>query len=276
MSAVGSHKPDHDQAVHSVVTVQGPAGTAIEVPLQEVGQGPPAVILSGLVGRNSHWDGITARLQARCRCLGFELPLLDLTGRDCSVHGASQIIGDWIASALDEPTVLIGSSFGGHAALRVAIQRPEVVRALVLTGSSGLAEKPILGNRASRADRVWLEGKIAELFYDRGKMSDEDVELAEQALFKDRKKARAMIRLSRSCREDYLGELLPSIHVPTLVLWGRQDIVTPPEAAEEFAELMPNATLSWIDDCGHAPMIEKPDEFNIALERFLDGLGITA
>lgn len=281
VSAVGSHKQDQHAAVDAtagqpserLLTLTGLSGKPVEVPLQESGSGVPAVILSGLVGRNSHWDPVTSRLSSRVRCLALEVPLLDLQGRDCSVQGASVLIRAF-AETLSEPAILIGSSFGGHAALRVAIERPDLVRALVLTGSSGLAEKPILGNRASRADREWLEGKIAELFFDRDKMSAEDVERAEQALFKDRDKARAMIRLSRSCREDYLGPELPAIEAPTLVLWGRQDIVTPPEAAEEFAELIPNSTLIWLDNCGHAPMIEKPGEFCTALESFLDQIGI--
>lgn len=280
VSAIGSHKQNQpsvdggvEQPIQRVITLTGLSGKPVAVPLQEVGSGVPAVILSGLVGCNSHWDGVTSRVSSRVRCLSLEVPLLDLQGRDCSVEGAAVLIRNW-AETLGEPAIFIGSSFGGHAALRVAIERPDLVRALVLTGSSGLAEKPILGNRASRADREWLEGKIAELFFDREKMSVDDVERAEQALFKDRDKARAMIRLSRSCREDYLGPALPAIEAPTLVLWGRQDIVTPPEAAEEFAELIPNAMLVWLENCGHAPMIEKPVEFCVALNQFLDHLGI--
>ena len=49
---------------------------------------------------------------------------------------------------------------------------------------------------------------------------------------------------------------------PTCLIWGKNDPVTPPKVAEEFYELLPNATLIWIDKCGHAPMMEHPDEFN--------------
>jgi pimeloyl-ACP methyl ester carboxylesterase len=55
---------------------------------------------------------------------------------------------------------------------------------------------------------------------------------------------------------------LPKMKVPTCIIWGRNDKVTPPEVGNEFHRLLPNSTLYWIDKCGHAAMMERPDEFN--------------
>ena len=67
-----------------------------------------------------------------------------------------------------------------------------------------------------------------------------------------------------------MAKELPKIKIPTAIIWGRQDIVTPPNVAEEFHELLPNSILYWIDKCGHDPMMEHPDEFNSILEDWLE------
>ena len=63
---------------------------------------------------------------------------------------------------------------------------------------------------------------------------------------------------------------LPNFTIPVNLIWGKQDIVTPPEVAEDFHRLMPNSVLNWIDKCGHAPMMEHPKQFNEILEPWLD------
>jgi 2-hydroxy-6-oxonona-2,4-dienedioate hydrolase len=62
---------------------------------------------------------------------------------------------------------------------------------------------------------------------------------------------------------------LPSITIPTCLIWGKNDGVTPPEVAEDFHELIPNSELHWIDKCGHAAMMEHPIEFNAVLSPWL-------
>ena len=56
---------------------------------------------------------------------------------------------------------------------------------------------------------------------------------------------------------------------PTCLIWGKNDKVTPPNVAVEFNELLPDSDLFWIDKCGHAPMMEQPDEFNDILLKWL-------
>ena len=62
---------------------------------------------------------------------------------------------------------------------------------------------------------------------------------------------------------------LPKMNTPTAIIWGKQDSVTPPNVAEEFNTLLPDSNLYWIDKCGHAPMMEHPNEFNSILEEWL-------
>ena len=78
-----------------------------------------------------------------------------------------------------------------------------------------------------------------------------------------------IIALAKSAIRNNLGEELGQIQVPTLLIWGKNDNVTPPFVAEEFHKLIPNSELAFIDKCGHAPMMEVPNAFNDILEKFL-------
>lgn len=251
--------------------LRGPsAGLAARI--EETGDGLPVVFLHGLVGLNEHWESVVERLQPRVRCIRFQLPLLQLRGEDCSIQGVTRLTEQWLRQHVGEPAVLVGNSFGGHVALRLAIEHPGAVRALVLAGSSGLIEKSMVSDIQIRPSRTWLSRKIGELFHDPSMMREADLDRA-YAELSDRRGARAMVKLSRSARRDHLGDRMSQIAAPTLLLWGRQDVVTPPEAAEGFHKLISGSRLVWFDNCGHVPMMEAADGFCEHMLEFLGGLG---
>jgi 2-hydroxy-6-oxonona-2,4-dienedioate hydrolase len=239
--------------------------------VQDMGSGLPVVFLHGLVGLNEHWDGVVDRVAHRVRCILFQLPLLQLRRDDCSIQGATKLTEQFLRETMTGPVVLVGNSFGGHVALRLALESPDLVRGLILAGSSGLIEKSMVSDIQLRPSREWLSRKIGELFYDQSLMREADLDRAFKEL-SDRGGARAMVKLSRSARRDHLGERIGEIGAPTLLIWGKQDIVTPPEAAEGFKRLIRKSRLVWFDRCGHAPMIEQPDQFAEALLGFADEL----
>ena len=260
-------------AVRSTWSVGGPESPShgLEAQVQERGTGLPVVFLHGLVGLNEHWEGVVARVEGDVRCILFELPLLSLRGDDCSIQGVTKLTADFLRDYLDEPAVLVGNSFGGHVALRVALEHPELVQGLVLAGSSGLIEKSLVSDIQIRPSKEWLRRKIGELFYDQTKMREADLERAHRELT-DRGGARAMVKLSRSARRDHLGDRITQIQAPALLIWGRQDIVTPPEAAEGFHRMLRDSQLVWFEHCGHAPMIERAEDFAEALLEFTSRL----
>ncbi|MCC6319874.1 MAG: alpha/beta hydrolase [Phycisphaerales bacterium] len=248
-------------------------GSELEATVIEIGEatGTPIVFLHGLVGLNEHWEGVVDRIAHQTRCVLFELPLLRLRGDDCSIHGATRLTAQFLSERFREPAILVGNSFGGHVALRIALEHAPLVDGLVLAGSSGLIEKTMVDRPEHRPSREWLTRKIGELFYDKSKMREADIDRAHAEL-SDKACARAMIRLSKSAKRDHLGERIGQIAQPTLLIWGRQDIVTPPEAGEGFNRMIRNSTMEWLDNCGHAPMMERPDQFAEALLRFARGL----
>lgn len=253
----------------STLTLPGKSMAQVVARVAEVGEGSPIVFLHGLVGLNEHWEEVVSRARQHTRCIMLELPLLELKGDDCSINGVTDLTARFLERYFKgEPASLVGNSFGGHVALRVALERPELVRSLVLAGSSGLIEKSMVREVQIRPSREWLAQKIGELFYDRSKMREADLDRAFAELSR-RGGARAMVKLSRSARRNHLGEKIGDIAAPTLLIWGKQDIVTPPEAAEGFLSAIRDSRIVWFDNCGHAPMIECPEQFASALVEFI-------
>ncbi|MEO0513441.1 MAG: alpha/beta hydrolase [Planctomycetota bacterium] len=228
---------------------------------------PEFCFLHGLVGLNEHWEHVAKSITDAARCTLLEIPLLRLRGKDCSIHGATSLTANFLEDHFDRPVTLVGNSFGGHVALKLALTRPDLVHSLVLAGSSGLLEKSQIGSIELRPSRRWLREKIGELFFDKDHVSDADIERAHAEL-STKDGARAMVRLSRSARKDHLGDTIAGIAQPTLLVWGKEDTVTPPEAGRAFASLMPNSRMVWLDRCGHAPMIEQPEPFADAMRTF--------
>lgn len=264
------------EPLHNEVRVLGESGSPVPALVTTLGNHAPVsaprfCFLHGLVGLNEHWDHVASRICDRVSCTLLELPLLKLRGKDCSIHGATTLTASFLEKQFQGPVTLVGNSFGGHVALKLAMQRPDLVHSLVLAGSSGLLEKSYMKTIELRPSREWLREKIGELFFDKRYVSDTDLDRAHAEL-STRDGARAMVRLSRSARKDHLGKSICEIRQPTLLVWGREDIVTPPEAAIEFGRLLPNNRLVWLDRCGHAPMIESPEPFASAMLEFVGDL----
>ncbi len=245
--------------------------TGVDIRVDRAGSGPPLVVLNGLLGLNEHWFPCLGPLAQRAQCFLLQPPLLEMKGKGLSVDGVLRLNISVLETLIDQPAVIVGNSLGGHIALRLALDRPDMVRGLVLIGSSGLFERTFERSVQHDPSYQWLDRKIGELFYDRSRMLPGMVEMAYEELSR-RTAARALVKLGRSAKNDHLGELLPEIDAPALLLWGRNDVVTPPAVAEEFARLLPSARLRWIDRCGHAPQIERPDAVASGIASFLDEL----
>lgn len=235
---------------------------------------PTLVFLHGLVGLNEHWEEVALRIGLHADVVMFELPLLQLPDEYCSIEGVTAITSAFVRALGRGPCVLVGNSFGGHVALRVAINEPALVSGLVLAGSSGVLEVSSVGSVELRPSRAWLERRIAELFHDQRFMRAGDLDRAHEQL-SQRRCARAMVRLSRSARRDVLIDRLSLIEAPTLLLWGRQDVVTPMSAAQTFNQRIKRSKLIVYERCGHVPMIENAPVFARDTLEFITALNGT-
>jgi pimeloyl-ACP methyl ester carboxylesterase len=148
------------------------------------------------------------------------------------------------------------------------LKHPERIKTLTLTGSSGLFENGMGDTYPKRGDKEYIRNKTALTFYDPAMATDELVNEVFE-ITNNRLKVIKIIALAKSAIRNNLGEELNEIKQPTCLIWGNNDTITPPFVGNEFNRLIPNSELHFIDHCGHAPMMEVPDEFNKILAHFL-------
>jgi pimeloyl-ACP methyl ester carboxylesterase len=132
----------------------------------------------------------------------------------------------------------------------------------------GVIDKILAGDGSVIYDYEYIKNKTAQTFYDPAVATTELVDEVFE-ITRNRIKVIKIIALAKSAIRNNLGEELNQIKIPTCLIWGKNDIVTPPFVAEEFHKLIPQSELHFIDKCGHAPMMEVPDEFNNILSTFL-------
>jgi pimeloyl-ACP methyl ester carboxylesterase len=181
------------------------------------------------------------------------------------------------------PVVLVGLSMGGYVALAYIRKYPESVRGLVLADTRADADSDeARQNRQAMIDEVAASGpaRVAELMLPKllSKDGQEQAELvAEIRRMIETTSPGGIVGALRGMadRADST-DLLASIAVPTLVVVGAEDAVTPPEIARELADRIPGAELEIIDDAGHLSNVEEPTTFNAAVSRFLQSLGKAA
>ncbi len=235
----------------------------------ESGEGTPLIILHGLMGNLSNFDGVFDHFSD----LGYqvimpELPIYTLPLLKTNVKNLSKFIKDFVKFKGIDNYILMGNSLGGHIALFHTKLNPKNVSGLVLTGSSGLYENSMGESYPKRGDYEYIKKKAQDVFYDPEIATKEVVDDVFDTLNNRNKLIRTIAIAKSAIRHNMAGDL-PSMKVPTCLIWGKNDTVTPPSVAEEFDKLLPNSELHWIDKCGHAPMMESPDEFNDLLEPWL-------
>lgn len=219
----------------------------------------------------SNFSGLIEHFRNHNQVIVPLLPLLDMDILHTSVGGLSKYVHKFL-EALDLKGVhLLGNSLGGHVALVYTLKHPERIRSLILTGSSGLFENGMGDSYPRRGDYEYIKNKTALTFYDPAIATKELVDEV-YSITNNRLKVIKIIALAKSAIRNNLGTELNKIQVPTLLVWGNNDTITPPFVGQEFNKLIPNSELHFIDKCGHAPMMEVPGEFNKILQAFLTKL----
>jgi 2-hydroxy-6-oxonona-2,4-dienedioate hydrolase len=119
-----------------------------------------------------------------------------------------------------------------------------------------------------RPNAAFVREKMEEVFHDPTLVTEEWVESVRR-LVTTPASALRVLRFARAARRDNVEARLAELRTPTLLVWGREDRITPPEVAERFRRLIPEAELLYISACGHAPMLEWPDRFAAAVAWWL-------
>src|SRR3990167_4060496 len=237
----------------------------------QTGQPKTLVLLHGLFGRITNWESTWTYFKDKYRITAVDFDLYNPKAPYQSVQSLTDLTLRFMDQHQIARCVLFGNSLGGHVVLNLALKYPERVAAMVLTGSAGLIER---GDSAVPANPnlEYLSKRTKEVFYDQSLPTEKMLEEVHDVLQHNRNKLR-LIKLARSSRMLNMLDHLSEIQCPTLLVWGKQDEITPPEIGTTFANKMPHAKLFFIDKCGHAPNIEKPEELNAASEDFLKEIG---
>jgi pimeloyl-ACP methyl ester carboxylesterase len=234
----------------------------------EEGVGEPIVLLHGLFGALSNFKDLIDHFRHTHRVIIPLLPLYDLTLIETSVSGLARHVTKFIEHQKLQGFHLLGNSLGGHIGLEYTLKHQDLVKSITLTGSSGLFENGMGETYPKRGDYNYVQTKTELTFYD-PKVATKELVDEVFGIVNNRMKALKIIALARSAIRHNLGDELKEIKIPVCLIWGMNDIITPPMVAEEFHRLLPTSELHWIDKCGHAPMMEVPVEFNQILDSFL-------
>lgn len=238
----------------------------------EAGEGTPIIILHGLMGGLSNFDGVAKYFpQQGYKVIIPELPIYTQSILKTNVKAFARWVKDFITYKNLDRVILLGNSLGGHIALYHTKMYPEKMLGLIITGSSGLYESAMGDSYPRRGDKEYIRKKAQDVFYDPAIATDAIIDEV-YAMANDRLKLIKTLTIAKSAIRHNMAKDLPKMHVPTCIIWGKQDSVTPPDVAEEFHSLLPNSSLHWIDKCGHAAMMEHPDEFNRIMHEWLKKL----
>ncbi len=252
------------------------------------GSGPPLVLVHGLGGAASNWTELAPLLARRHRLLVPDLPG---HGRSTALPAVSGLepYADRVALVAERegmlPAPVVGHSLGGMVVLRLALRRPDDVKAIVLAGAAGLSIGNVFGRqllslftavrpgRIAARHRSWVarSPRLRKLVFGFVSVSDpvaltnEAVEgfLAAHLLHTDVDGAWQALRADDPRQE------LEAIGCPVLVLWGAEDVQLPIDDAFEYTRRL-RAQLRVIPGCGHLLIGERPDACERAIEDFLD------
>ena len=235
----------------------------------EAGEGTPIIVLHGLMGGLSNFDAVINHFSTKgYKVIIPELPLYTMSLLKTNVKSFSKYLHEFIQHKGFKEVILLGNSLGGHIALYYTKLQSSRVKALIITGSSGLYESAMGGGYTKRSDYEVIKKKAQDVFYDPAVATKEIVDEVYETV-NDRNKLIKTLAIAKSAIRHNMAKDLPKMQTPTCIIWGKNDNVTPPEVAKEFDELLPDSELHWIDKCGHAAMMEHPNEFNQILDTWL-------
>ncbi|WP_216897424.1 alpha/beta fold hydrolase [Nocardia alni] len=267
-----------------------------EIFVGEAGSGPAVVLLHGGGPGASGWSNYSRNVEVLAQRFRVIVPDMPGYGRSSKQLDQSDPFGDLARSVgglldqLEVPSAhLVGNSYGGAAALRLAMDRPEKVGRMVLMGPGGVGTTRALPTKGlqellayyggSGPSRDKLERFIREyLVFDGTAVSDEVIDQRYQASLDPEVVANPPLRrpsgplaLRTVWRMDFTRDArLRKVAHPTLVMWGAQDKVNRPEGGRMLAAAMPNCDLYLAADTGHWVQWERADLFNSVAAAFLE------
>ncbi|MBD0334333.1 MAG: alpha/beta fold hydrolase [Cyanobacteria bacterium Co-bin13] len=246
------------------------------------GEGVPLLLLPGFDSSLLEFRRLVPLLAQQVQTwavdlLGFgfsdrSLPTLDPGAIKLHLHSFWQ-------QQIGRPVVLVGASMGGAAAIDFALTYPECVAGLVLLDSAGFAAGPAMGRLMFPPLDSWataflaspgVRRRISEQAYCDRAFVTADAQLCASLHLQSPRWKEALIAFTKSGGYNFLNQKIPQITCPTLIIWGRQDRILGIKDAARFEQAIVNSQLVWIEQCGHVPHLEKPQETAAAILPFVN------
>lgn len=260
-------------AATKVATVYG-----ARIHYQEAGSGPVVILLHGLGGDMSNWASTIGPLSQKYRVIvpdqiGFgrsDKPMLNYR-----IATMVDFLDGFYKELKIDRATLVGNSLGGWISAAYALAHPEKVDRIVLVDSAGFSVPkdmdPRVLNGLNPSTREAVKQMMPMVFYNKQIYSSE---AAIDMMFTRRVTAGDGFTIQRIIEsilrgEDVLDDKLAGIKQPTLIIWGREDLLTPLAMGERFKQGIPRSELVVFDKCGHVPQLEQAAQFNAALLKFL-------
>lgn len=235
----------------------------------EGSSGVPVLLLHGMMGDISNWENVFEPVsKAGFRVICPILPVYTLPIRNANLEGVVEFVVGFTDKLGIKQAIVAGNSLGGHVAAIYAIQHPERVAGLLLSGASGIYEVEMSTSIMRRKDRDYLRPRVAKTFFDPVHCTEELLDDVIE-IINNRDKAFRLIRFARSVENSPVVNDLPRIEAPTMLIWGENDEITPPDVATTFHAGIADSELHWLAECGHVPMLEQPEAFCTIMVRFL-------
>lgn len=246
------------------------------------GAGPAVVMLHGFASAIENWAPVIPEVAKHHRVLALDLKGFGWTDRPPGDY-SPQAQADLVFALMDQRGIkkaaIVAHSWGSSIALAMAIKAPERVTRLALYDAWVYEEQLPPFFHWARADGVGEtlfnlfyrqrpDERIALAFYDRKYVTEEFVEAVERALDRPGTTAAALAAV-RGQRYAAFQRMYRKVQQPTLLLWGREDIVTPVSFGERLSRDLPGSKLVVYPHCGHFPMIEAREASNRDLSEFL-------
>lgn len=255
----------------------------------EIGSGRPVLFVHGLGGNWQNWlENLPAFAAAGCRAVALDLPGFGQSPMppwEISVPAYGQLVNDFCAAlGLDSDVLLVGNSLGGFIAAETAISAPAWIDRLVLVSAAGISHAEMRrGPVVAAARLLHLTHPIASALSRGGLRRPGLRQLSFQGVFRHPQRIRRELLYELSVNGvgrpgflpavasltgyDFLDRL-ERIAVPTLLVWGRDDLLVPASDAPGYERRIADAELVIFDDCGHVPMAERPTRFNRLVAEF--------
>jgi pimeloyl-ACP methyl ester carboxylesterase len=254
----------------------------------EMGDGPPVVFVHGLSGCWQNWLENIPHFARHHRVVAVDLPgfgASQMPREEISMPGYGRFLDAFLGQIGIPRAALVGNSMGGFIAAETAISHPARVERLVLVaaaGGVGPANRSMRAKaRAVRLANPAVSPVVArrELLMRRRALRSAMV--AGVVRFPDLLHPEIVYEITSGAgKPGFTGALravltydfrerLPQISCPTLVIWGRNDLIVPVRGAHEYARLIPGAQKVILDHTGHVPMIERPERFNDLVAAFV-------